>query len=57
MNLSPMDYTLIALLQAKDEGLTLDDLIECAQHVESAETFSDAVNLLATMTPQGETND
>jgi hypothetical protein len=52
MNLSPMDYTLIALLQAKDEGLTLDDLIQCAQHAESAETFSDAVNLLSTMTPE-----
>lgn len=57
MNLSPMDYTLIALCQAKDEGLTLDDLIQCAQYAESAETFADAVNLLATMTPHEETHD
>lgn len=54
MTLSQMDYVRAAIIQALAEELTLSDLYACAELAPSCETFADAVNMLATMTPEAD---
>jgi len=49
-NLSDMDWVRAALSNAVIEGLTLNDVAECARHAASPERFDSAVNELARMT-------
>lgn len=49
MNLSPMDFIRSTLAQAQHEGITLAELVACAENAASVQGFADAVNLLAHM--------
>lgn len=47
-----MDFVRAALANGILEGMTLDDLMECAIHAESCDDWEEAVNLLSQTMPQ-----
>ena len=51
MDLAPMDYVRGALCNAIAEGLTVRDLYAMAEHAETCERFDNAVNELASASP------
>lgn len=56
MDLSAMDYVRAAIANARDSGLSIDDLGKMAEYAASAEKFDEAVNELCEASYRDEQN-